>query len=90
MRDLARRTAVPDFQAVAASIIQADELGVSLGRVLRVQSTQMRQRRRQRAEEQAMKTPIKMLFPLVLFIFPTVFMILLGPVAVHYILIFRQ
>ncbi len=90
LRDLARRTAVPDFQAVAASIIQADELGVSLGRVLRVQSTQMRQRRRQRAEEQAMKTPIKMLFPLVLFIFPTVFMILLGPVAVHYILIFRQ
>lgn len=90
LRDLARRTAVADFQAVVASIVQADELGVSLGRVLRVQSAQMRQRRRQRAEEQAMKTPIKMLFPLVFFIFPTVFMVLLGPVVIHYLLIFRQ
>jgi tight adherence protein C len=90
LRDLARRSAVSDFQSVMAAIVQADELGVSLGRVLRVQAAQMRQRRRQRAEEQALKTPIKILFPLVLLIFPTVFMVLLGPVLVHYLVLFSK
>ena len=90
LHDLAKRSGVADFQAIAASIVQADELGVSLGRVLRVQSTQMRQRRRQRAEEQAMKTPVKMLFPLVFFIFPTIFIVLLGPVVVQYLEVFSK
>ncbi len=83
LRDLASRCNVEDLTSFISSIVQADQLGVSIGNVLRVQSRQMRQKKRQRAEEQAMKAPVKMLFPLIFFIFPTVFIVLLGPAAIQ-------
>ncbi len=83
LRDLGNRSGVDDMVSFVGSIIQADQLGVSIGNVLRLQSEQMRQKRRQRAEEKAMKAPIKMLIPLVLFIFPTIFIVVLGPAALQ-------
>ena len=80
---LGARCDVPDLSLFTTSIVQADQLGVSIGNVLRVQSAAMREKRRQRAEEKAMKAPIKMLLPLVLFIFPTIFIILLGPAIIQ-------
>ena len=68
-----------DISLFTSALIQADQLGVSVSNVLRVQSLDMREKRKQRAEEQAMKAPIKMVFPLVFFIFPTLFIVLLGP-----------
>jgi len=70
---------VPDVTTFVAAIIQAEQLGVSIAKILRVQSEQMRNKRRQRAEEMANKAPIKMLFPMVFLIFPALFIILLGP-----------
>jgi len=70
---------VPDVTTFVAAIIQAEQLGVSIAKILRVQSEQMRIKRRQRAEEMANKAPIKMLFPMVFLIFPALFIILLGP-----------
>lgn len=90
LRALAARNEVPDLQTFTAAVIQADQLGVSLSTVLRVQSEQMRHKRRQQAEERAMQTPIKMLFPLVFFIFPTIFIVLLGPAIINLLLFFRQ
>jgi len=83
LKDLALRTGVDDLNTFISAIIQADQLGVSIGNVLRLQSEQMRRKRRQRIEEKAMKAPIKMLIPLVLFIFPTIFIVLLGPAAIQ-------
>lgn len=80
LRDMAVRTGQPDVKSLVNALIQADDLGVSIGTVLRIQADQMRQRRFQRAEEMANKAPVKMLFPLTCFIFPAVFLILLGPV----------
>jgi len=82
LRDMAVRLSIRDVTTFISSIIQAEQLGVSIGKVLRIQSEQMRQRRKQIAQEKAMKAPIKMLIPMVLFIFPTIFMVLLGPVIV--------
>lgn len=82
LRALADRNALPDLQTFVASIIQADQLGVSFAKVLRVQSDQLRQRRRQRAEEKAAKIPIKIMLPLILFIFPTIFIVILGPAVI--------
>lgn len=79
LRDMAARIQVADFTNFIAAIIQADQLGVSIGKVLRIQSEQMRIKRRQRAEEKANQAPIKMLIPLTFLIFPTIFIILLGP-----------
>lgn len=79
MREMVVRTNVDDLNVFIASIIQADQLGVSISQVLRVQSRQMRIRRRQRAEEQAHKAPIKMLFPMVFLIFPAMYVVILGP-----------
>ncbi|MCB0168481.1 MAG: type II secretion system F family protein [Anaerolineae bacterium] len=72
---------VPDVTTFVAAIIQAEQLGVSIAKILRVQSEQMRIKRRQRAEAEANKAPIKMLFPMVFLIFPALFIILLGPAA---------
>jgi tight adherence protein C len=83
LRDMADRLGVMDLTTFVGSIIQADQLGVSIGNVLRIQSEQMRQKRRQRAQEKAMKAPVKMLIPMVLFIFPTIFSVLIGPVAIR-------
>lgn len=79
LRDAADRIKVHDVDVFFSAIIQAEQLGVSLAKVLRVQSDQLRLKRRQRAEETAQKAPIKMMFPLVLFIFPTIFIVLMGP-----------
>ncbi|HET9017721.1 MAG TPA: type II secretion system F family protein [Thermomicrobiaceae bacterium] len=81
MRDMAQRVNVDDLNVFISAIVQADTLGVSISQVLRVQSKQMRQARRQRAEEQAHKAPIKMIFPMVFLIFPALYIVLLGPAA---------
>jgi tight adherence protein C len=70
---------VPDMTSFTAAIIQADQLGVSMAKVMRIQSDTMRMKRRQRAEEKARQAPVKMMFPLVFFIFPTILIVLLGP-----------
>ena len=79
LKKFAARVATPEIAAFTRSIIQADQLGISLGRILRVQAADTRLRRQYAAEEQAMKAPIKMLFPTVLFIFPAMFIVILGP-----------
>ena len=76
---LADRTDTPELSSFVRAIIQADQLGISLGRILRVQATDSRNKRQAAAEEKAMKAPIKMLFPTVLFIFPAMFLVILGP-----------
>ncbi|NJP06295.1 MAG: type II secretion system F family protein [Chloroflexaceae bacterium] len=79
MRDMADRTDVEDVQTFVGAIIQAEQLGVSMSKILRLQSDQLRVRRRQRAEEQAQKAPVLMLIPMVFLIFPSIFVIILGP-----------
>jgi len=81
LRQLARRVDLEAMTNVTGSLIQADELGASIGPILRLQAEQMRVRREQMAEKKAMEAPVKILLPLILFIFPTVFLIILGPVA---------
>ncbi len=83
MRDLAMRCDVDDLSTLMGSLIQADQLGISIGGVMKVQSGQTRMKRRQRAEEKAMKAPVKMLIPLVFFIFPSIFIVLLGPAVIQ-------
>lgn len=80
LKNMADRVRQSDLKAVAYSLIQADELGVSIGSILRIQSEQLRSRRFDRAEKLAAEAPVKMLGPLMLCIFPAVFIILLGPV----------
>jgi tight adherence protein C len=79
LRDMVTRTQVDDVTAFIAAIVQADQLGVSISRVLQIQSEQMRMRRRQRAEEKAHQAPIKMTIPLVFLIFPALMIVILGP-----------
>lgn len=79
LRDMADRIGIPEMTSFVAAIIQSEQLGVSMAKVLRIQSDQMRIKRRQKAEEEAHKAPIKMLFPMVLLIFPALLIILLGP-----------
>lgn len=78
-RDLALRTGVEDLSQFVAAMIQADQLGIGIAQVLRSQSEELRIKRRQRAEEQARKAPIKMLFPLIFLMFPSLFIVILGP-----------
>ena len=82
LKELGDRTAVPDLIQFTNAVIQAEAMGSSIGTVLRVQADQLRVKRRQRAEEAAYKAPVKMLFPLVLFIFPTLFIVILGPAGI--------
>jgi tight adherence protein C len=82
LHDLGSRTGVDDLKALSAILIQADKFGSSVAQALRVQSDSMRTRRRQIAEEKAAKTAVKLIFPLVLFIFPGVFVVLVGPAAI--------
>ena len=83
LRDLGVRTGVEDVRSLAAVIIQAEKFGSSIGQALRVQSDSMRTKRRQLAEEKAAKTAVKIMIPLVLFIFPGVFIVLVGPAAIN-------
>jgi tight adherence protein C len=83
LKRLAGRVPAPEVAAFARSVIQADQLGISLGRILRVQAADSRLRRQAAAEERAMKAPIKMLFPTVLFIFPAMFVVILGPALLN-------
>ncbi|MBI3745425.1 MAG: type II secretion system F family protein [Chloroflexi bacterium] len=82
LRDIIPRTEVQPLTNFVGAIIQAEQLGVSISKVLQVQSEQLRIERRQRAEEQAAKAPIKMLFPLVGCIFPSLFIVILGPAII--------
>ena len=86
LRDIVARTEVPPLTNFIGAIIQAEQLGVSISKVLQVQSEQLRIERRQRAEEQAAKAPIKMLFPLVGCIFPALFIVILGPAIILIVL----
>jgi tight adherence protein C len=79
LRDMANRLDVPDFSNFASAIIQADQLGVSIGKILRIQSDQMRIKRRQRAQEKAHQAPVKMMIPMTFLIFPSIWIVLLGP-----------
>ena len=79
LRDMADRLGVSEMDSFVAAVIQSEQLGVSMSRVLRVQADSMRVKRRQRAEESAQKAPVKMVVPMVFLIFPTIVIILLGP-----------
>jgi tight adherence protein C len=81
LKEMADRIGIPDLTIFINAVIQAETMGTSIATVLRVQADQMRTRRRQRAEAQAYKAPVKMIFPLVLCIFPTLFIVILGPAA---------
>jgi len=83
LRDFAERAQHPDIYSVTNALIQADELGTSIGMALRIQSDQMRTRRYQRAEKLANEAPVKILFPLIAFIFPAVFIVLMGPIILQ-------
>jgi tight adherence protein C len=82
LQELGERTGVPDLITFVNAVIQAEQMGTSIGQVLRVQADQLRVRRRQRAEELGHQAPVKMTFPLVLFIFPTLFLVILGPAGI--------
>jgi len=82
LRDMSDRVGLPTMTSFVAAIIQSEQLGVSMARVLRIQADQMRIKRRQIAEEAAHKAPVKMLFPMALLIFPSLLIILLGPAAI--------
>jgi len=83
LHELGARTGVADLRSLAAVLIQADKFGSSIAQALRVQSDSMRVRRRQLAEEKAAKTAVKLIFPLVIFIFPGIFVVLVGPAAIN-------
>jgi len=90
LRDLVRRNKpAEDLSNVIASLVQADQLGISVGGVLRNQAIQIRQKQRQRVEEKAQKAPIKMMIPLVFFVFPSIFIIVIGPAVIQIIKILK-
>jgi tight adherence protein C len=83
LRNLAERTGLDDVEALVSTLIQTERFGTSVGRALRVQAHTLRQKRRQRAEEAAAKTTIKLIFPLVIFVFPALFVVILGPAVIQ-------
>ena len=88
MRAMSERSSVQDLKSFCLAMVQADSLGIPIGRVLRVQSAEMRVKRRQRAEEKAQQVPVRIMIPLVLFILPCLFMIVMGPAAISMIEMF--
>jgi tight adherence protein C len=80
---LAERTNIPELRSFVQAVVQADTYGIAISRVLRVQAKVMRVKRRQRAEEKAMKLPVMILFPLLFFIFPVLFIAILGPAVIN-------
>lgn len=85
LKEITQRLILDEINLLINSILQAEKLGISMVQILRTQSIEIRKKRKQRAEEQAMKAPIKMLFPLVFFIFPSLFIVLLGPAVIQFI-----
>ena len=83
MRNLADRSNIPELRAFVLAMVQADIFGVSVANVLRIQAKDMRVKRRQLAEERAMKVPIKVLFPVLFCIFPALFVVILGPAVMR-------
>ncbi len=83
--ELRKRVPSPMFQSIITSLIQADQLGIGMAKALGNLTIRIREQRREAAREQAMKAPVKMLFPMVFFIFPSLFIVILGPVAIHLI-----
>ena len=90
LRNMGDRTNVADLRQLVAMLIQTDRFGTSIAQALRVQADTLRTARRQRAEEAAAKTTIKMIFPLVLFIFPAMFVVILGPAVFHMVNLFTK
>lgn len=90
LRAVVQRTGVDDLSTFISAVIQSEQLGSNIANMLRIQSSSMRQKRRQRAEEAAMKVPIKMLFPLVFFMFPALFIVILGPAVIRIVDIFKE
>lgn len=90
LRKLAKRLDAPAVTAFVRAVVQADQLGISLGRMLRVQAEDARKKRQTAAEEKAMKAPVKMLFPTVIFIFPALFVVILGPAMLNLADVFGQ
>ena len=85
LRNLARRTGVDDLNSLVAMLVQTDKFGTSVANSLRVFSDTLRTKRRQRAEEAAAKTGVKMVFPLVLCIFPAIWVVTIGPAAIRFV-----
>jgi tight adherence protein C len=83
MRAMAERTSLPELKSFCMAMVQADNLGIPIARVLRIQSQEMRTKRRQRAEEKAQQVPVKIMIPLVLFILPCLFLVVLGPAGIQ-------
>ena len=83
LRRLAARSDVADLRAFVTAVVQSEDYGLPIAHVLRIQSAELRTKRRQRAEERALKIPVKLVFPLVLCIFPVLFIVLLGPAAIR-------
>lgn len=88
LKNMSERCEVRELSLLITSLIQADDLGVSLGKVLRIEAANLREHRKQAARERAMKAPVKMLFPLIFFIFPSIFIIILGPAVIKMMSIF--
>jgi tight adherence protein C len=88
LRSLTARADTPEVAAFVRAVVQADQLGMSIGQILRVQAEDARLRRQSTAEERAMKAPVKMLFPTVLFIFPSMFVVILGPALLSFTKVF--
>ena len=82
LRALGERSTLPDLRSFTSAMVQADAFGIPISKVLRVQSDEIRLKRRQRAEEAAQKVPVKIMIPLVLFILPTLFIAVLGPAII--------
>lgn len=88
LRALGDRTTLPEMRGFVSAMVQADAFGIPVGQVLRVQSSEIRVKRRQRAEEQAQKLPVKVLFPLMFFILPVLFIVILGPAIIKIVQVF--
>ena len=88
MRNIIKRTGVQDLSTFVSSVIQTEQLGSNIGNTLRIQADSMRLKRKQRAEANAMKAPVKMLFPIIFFIFPALFVVILGPAVIRILEVF--
>ena len=90
LQRMAKRTGVDEVTSFVSAVVQADKLGIGMAQVLRVQSVEVRRKRRMDASERAQKAPVKMLFPLIFFVFPALFIVILGPAALHLLGLFQQ